>query len=352
MLTTRTTFVSILLFTQYAFLSLHAQPQLQVPQSSPAASVAQTIGTTEIKIVYHRPGVKGRKIWGDVVPYNTVWRTGANENTVISFSDPVKINGMDLAAGAYGLHMIPTEKDWTIIFSKNSTSWGSFFYDQTEDALRVGATPKSVDHTEWLEYGFKNLSRNSATIILQWEKLSIPLDVEVDVNKVILDYARNTFLRGPSGFQWQGFNQAANYALQNNVELEQALLWADRSINLNQNFTNLRTKAGILEKLGKTTEAGGLREESIKIAGEVDINNLGYEYLNQNEIRKAIELFRKNVKDYPDSWNVYDSLGEALEMDGQIRSSIDNYSKALSMVKDEANRKRITTILERLKSAK
>jgi len=340
----------ILLSTLLTNTAAHTQPQLPVPQASPAASVTQTIGTTEVKLVYHRPGVKGRNIWGVVVPYNEVWRAGANENTTISFSDPVRINGNDLTSGTYGLHMIPTEKDWTVIFTKNSTSWGSFFYDQNEDALRVTATPQHNDHTEWLEYTFDDLSRSSATITLRWEKVSISFKVEVDVNRVVLDYARNTFLRGLAGFQWQGFNQAANYALQNNVDLEQALSWADQSISLNQNFTNLRTKAGILEKVGRTAEAEELRERSLTMATETDINNLGYQYLSQNEVRKAIDVFKKNVKDYPESWNVYDSLGEAYEKDGQIRPAVENYSKALSMVRDEANRKRITTILERLKS--
>ena len=331
-------------------LTSSAQPQLSLPQSSPGATVSQTVGTSTITVSYHRPGVKGRKIWGEVVPYNEVWRAGANENTTISFSDPVKIDGKDLPAGVYGLHMIPTEGEWTIIFNRNSTSWGSFFYDAGEDALRVLTKPEPSEHVEWLEYEFSDLSRSSAKVSLRWEKLRVPFTVEFDVNNVVLSNARTSFLRGPAGFTWQGFNQAANFALQNNIDLQQGLTWADLSISLNENFTNMRTKAGILKKLGRMTEAESLREESMKIALEADVNTMGYEHLAQNNMKKAIELFKKNVKDYPKSWNVYDSLGEAYEKDGQMRLAVENYTHALSMVKDDANRNRITTILKRLKS--
>jgi len=161
------------------------------PQASPKASVMQRIADTDITIDYNRPGVKGRKIWGELVPYGMApansfaknpfpWRGGANETTTIEFNKPVKIKGNPLPAGKYGLHFIPTEKDWTMIFSKNSAGWGSFAYNQEEDALRVTVTPVEAPFTEWLEYGFGNLSDNGAVGYLQWEELKVPFEISVD----------------------------------------------------------------------------------------------------------------------------------------------------------------------------
>ena len=177
--------LSLLLICSYDVLA-----QGNKPRASPKASVTQTIGAdTTITITYGRPGVKGRKIWGDLVPYGMApgnnysnnqpfpWRGGANENTTIEFSKDVKINGSPLPAGKYGLHFIPSEKEWTIIFSKNSTAWGSFRYNQAEDALRVTTTAVKAPFQEWLVYGFDNLSENSATAFVQWEELKVPFNI-------------------------------------------------------------------------------------------------------------------------------------------------------------------------------
>ena len=163
---------------------------LPFPEVSPHAVVSDTLGLTEVTIDYHRPGVKGREIWGGLVPWNAVWRAGANENTVITFSHPVQIEGHDLAAGSYGLHMIPTEDDWTVIFSRNHSSWGSFSYDQEEDALRVTVTPKPGPFEEWLRYGFSDLTDHSATAYLAWEKLQVPFAITTDTPAIMIQTAR------------------------------------------------------------------------------------------------------------------------------------------------------------------
>jgi len=162
------------------------------PQPSPKASVMQRVGAeTDITVNYNRPGVKGRKIWGDLVPYGLApanqysknpfpWRGGANETTVIEFSTPVKIKGNALPAGKYGMHFIPTEKDWTIIFNKDTSTWGSFSYDQANDVLRVTVTPVKAPFKEWLEYGFENLSDNGATGYLHWEELKVPFEITIN----------------------------------------------------------------------------------------------------------------------------------------------------------------------------
>jgi hypothetical protein len=326
----------------------YAQPQLSTPQPSPKATISQVVGITKMEIVYSRPGVKDRKIWGELVPYGQVWRAGANENTTISFADPVRIGGKELAAGTYGLHMIPTAKEWTIIFSRSATSWGSFFYKENEDALRVTVTPLVADHQEWLSYEFNDLTRNSVVVSLRWEKLRVPFTVELDVNAIVLTHARNEHLRGLAGFSWQGFNQAAMYCLQNNVNTEEGLRWADQSIAIAETFANLRVKAGLLEKSGNAAEVKALRDRSMEIAQEADINTLGYQMLGENKFQEAIDLFKRNVKNYPKSWNVYDSLGEGYDRNGQKKLAIEFYNKALSMVKDDANKKRINDILKRL----
>jgi hypothetical protein len=161
-------------------------------RASLKGSVMQVLGVdTEITITYSRPGVKGRKIWGELVPYGMApgnkysndkpypWRAGANENTTIEFNKDIKIEGHALPAGKYGIHMIPSEKDWTIIFSKNNSAWGSFQYNQEEDALRITVTPVKAPHQEWLIFGFDDLAGNSATAYLHWEELKVPFKIEL-----------------------------------------------------------------------------------------------------------------------------------------------------------------------------
>src|SRR5215471_2050374 len=210
-----------------------AQTPLTLPQASPPATVSQTIGLTEIDITYHRPAVNGRKIWGGLVPYGEVWRAGANENTTITFSSPVKIGGKPLAAGTYGLHMIPTTKQWTVIFSNVSSAWGSFSYDEKEDALRVTATPQPAEgFVERLSYTFDDPTETQASFVLRWEKLKVPVKVEVDTPQVVMASIRAE-LRGLPRFSWPGWNQAAAYWLRHGGDLEEATKFADQSIQMN-----------------------------------------------------------------------------------------------------------------------
>jgi tetratricopeptide (TPR) repeat protein len=326
-----------------------SQPQLLTPLSSQKASVSQTVGISEIQVNYHRPGVKGRVIWGVLVPYGEVWRAGANENTTVSFSTPASVGGKALAAGTYGLHMIPTKEEWTIIFSRNGTSWGSYFYKESEDALRIRVQPQPGQLQEWLEYSFSDVTDSTAVLTLSWERLRIPIPLKFDTRTLVVANARDSYLRGLAGFSWQGFNQAALYCAHNDIEFGQALEWIDQSIKLNENFNNLWTKASLLEKMGKNSEVAPLREHAMKLATEADINTLGYAYLNSNKIQEAVELFKKNVKAHPDSWNAYDSLGEGLEKSGDTKAAISNYEKALKLVGDERNKARIQKTIADLK---
>ena len=328
--------------------SAAAQPApLTLPQASPKASLTQTVGLTDVSITYHRPAVNKRTVWGDLVPYDEVWRAGANQNTTISFSSPVTVNGKPLAAGTYGLHMIPTSGDWTIAFSNVSWAWGSFSYDEKEDALRVSAKPQPAEFQERLSYSFDDPTEKSVEVALRWEKVRVPFTVEVDTPAVVVASLRKE-LRDLPRFGWQGWNGAAAYAMRNKVNLDEALAWVDRSIAMQENFNNLRTKAGILEAKGDAAAAGALRDKAMKIATEADINANGYQLMGAGKTDEAIEMFRKNVKDHPASWNVYDSLAEAYSKKGDKKLAAENYRKAGAMTKDPEQKKRIDGTLKKL----
>lgn len=324
-------------------------PPLTVPDASPAATVSQTIGITNVTISYHRPAVNKREVWGKLVPYNEVWRAGANMNTTITFSTPVTLGGKQIPAGTYGLHTIPTATDWTMILSANSNNWGSFSYDEKQDVLRFKATPRPADFEERLEYTFENIGENAGTAVLHWEKLAVPFTIDVDTKAVTFASLKNE-LYGLQQFFWQSWNNAAGWTVRNDYQLDQGLAWADKSISMQKTFPNLRTKAAILEKKGDVKQAEDLRAQALKLATEADVNNLGYQLLQQGKTDEAIAMFRKNVKDHPESWNTYDSLAEALAAKGDKKGAIEDYSKALAMVQDDANKKRITDLLAKLKA--
>jgi hypothetical protein len=324
-----------------------AQVQLTVPQPSPAASVSQRVGITDITVTYHRPAVNNRAVWGTLVPHDQVWRAGANENTVITFSTEVSVGGHVLPAGSYGLHMIPTAADWTVIFNKESHAWGSFFYDQKEDAARVTVTPRASGFEERLSYTLDEPTDRSVVATLHWEKLAVPVRIEVSTPAVVAASLR-TQLRGPAGFTWQGFAQAAAWCARNEVNLDEAQAWADRAIVLNENFQTLRARALVAEKKGDAQMAEQLRGKSLTVATEADMNGYGYTLLQAGKKDEAIAVFRQNVAKYPSSWNVYDSLGEALAQAGETAEAVSNYQKARSMVRDDTNQKRIDGILSGL----
>ncbi len=322
-------------------------PPLLLPKVSPRASVGQTIGLTTITITYDRPAVGGREIWGKLVPFDSVWRAGANENTVIEFSSPVSVGGHEVPAGRYGLHMIPTSGEWTVIFSKQANAWGSFSYDPKEDQLRVKTKPVPADPEERLRYTFEDPGNDSVVTMLRWEKLAVPFAIAVNSKQVVADSLREQ-LRGLHKFFWQPWAQAAAWCNQNDVNLAEATTWAQNSIDLQENFTNLRVKAALLEKQGDATTAASLRARSFTLANEADINTYGYQLLGAGKTDSAIVMFRKNVKDYPKSWNAYDSLGEGLAKKGERKQAIEAYTKAKKMVQDPNQQKRIDGILSTL----
>jgi len=328
------------------FIPAIGQAQINAPRGSQKASVSQHIGTSDISISYSRPSVKDREVWGKLVPYGmnnlgfgtakeSPWRAGADENTTISFSHDAKVEGKDIPAGTYGFHVIVHEGDKaTIILSHDTNSWGSFFYDPANDALRADINTRAVSHRELLTYEFNTVTPTSAEVSLVWEKKEFPFTVEFDVTKIVLDEFRDKS-RGQLGFNRQNWEQAANFALNNGGDLEEALGWIDGAIAGNfysqKTFNNLAIKAQILNKMGKTEEYAALMDEAAGMANMNQLNNLGYQMLFAQDYERALKYFQLNVKNNPTDANVYDSLGECYKTMGDNKNAIKNLKKSLSL---------------------
>ena len=329
--------------------SATAYAQLKLPEPSPGATAEQTIGITEVKVVYHRPAINGRTIWGQLVPYNEPWRAGANENTTVTFSSDVKVGGKPLKAGTYGLHMIPTPKEWTIALSNMSTAWGSFTYDPKEDALRVTVTPRTeTAGEERLSYHFDDVTETKGTLVLRWEKLAVPIALEVDTPKVVMAGVRGE-LRGLAGFRPETLTQAARYWLRNNGNLDEALKFADTALQRGGQYQTRMVRAQILEKKGNAAGAAEERTKAQAIATEADLNQTAYGLINDKKVDEAIKLFMAITQRFPESWNAQDSLGEALALKGDKAGATAAYTKALSLTKDPVQKKRIEGAIAKLK---
>src|SRR5215213_7423991 len=273
------------------------------------AGISEQVGLTQVSITYHRPAVNGRegKIWGGVVHKGFVeqgfgkgnpapWRAGANENTIIEFDNDVKVEGQVLPKGKYGVFIAYEPLECTIIFSKRSDAWGSFFYDEKDDALRVKVKPLPMEKTvEHLKYEFLNETPNSAVIALSWEKLSIPFKVEVDYLKQQFD-AFVTESQNPSGFTSQSLNIAAGWCLQNNYQLDKALQWATLAISQKfpgdpTSFSALSTKAGILDKLGRSDESTAVIKTALPFGSIAQLQQFGRQLLTAKKPKVALEVF-------------------------------------------------------------
>jgi hypothetical protein len=298
----------IILFTGQLFA--------QVPYNSAVpngytkkAVVAEQIGLTQVTITYHRPAVKGRegKIWGEVVHKGFIdqgfgngkpapWRAGANENTVIEFDNDVKVEGQTLSKGKYGFFIAYDPLESTIIFSKRSDAWGSFFYDEKDDALRIKVKPQSIEKSvENLKYEFSNQTPNAAVLALSWEKLSIPFKIEVDHLKQQFD-AFVAEAQNPRGFTSPGLNIAANWCLQNNYQLEKALEWATLASSPKfpgdpNSFPALSTKAAILDKMGKSAEAAAIIKTALPLGNMMQLQQLGRQLVAAKKSKSALEVF-------------------------------------------------------------
>ena len=276
------------------------------------------------------------------------WRAGADENTTLQLSHDANVNDHPLAAGTYGIHMIVQEKEWTIIFSKDHNAWGSFFYNEKNDALRINVTPVESEFQESLLFGFDNLTENSCDAFLHWGRVKIAFQVTFDMHNIVLETYRNQ-LTNLAGFNQAAWGTAARYCLNNRINLEEAMVWIEKALSMNggDNFTNKSIQAGLMTAMGKGTEAEKFLEAAMEKATEVELNNYGYQLINQKQPDKAIEIFKRNIKKFPNSWNVYDSLGETLAAQGDKMGARKNYKKAYDLA--PANQKaRIEVILKGL----
>ena len=337
--------LKIAAFAALAFCSLNTvQSQgLKLPESSPKAEVSMTLGLTEISISYHSPQVEGRKIWGALVPNNQIWRAGANENTTFSASSDVIIEGKMLPAGTYGLHMVPSENEWTIIFSKDNAAWGSYFYKKENDALRVQVKPAiNTENQENLVFIFNNLQKEKVNAELRWEKIKVPFSISIDPKNTIIPNLRRQ-LTGYAGFNADAYQDAATIAL-NYGDDATANQWLDRSIKMKPGFKNLMTKAEILTKEGKTAEAAELRKKALPMASEDQLNSFGYMLMGQKKKLEALEIFKMASQKYPESWNAYDSLAEAYQANGKKKEAISNYKLALAKAPQDQHSRIESTI--------
>lgn len=342
---------------------------MPVDGSNRKASVSERIGLTDVTINYDRPAVKGRegKIWGQLVHYGykyqdfgtskaAPWRAGANENTTITFSTDVKIDGKTLAAGTYGLFMAMQADAATIIFSKNATSWGSYFYDEKEDALRVDVKTAPLSNlVERLTFDFSEQTENSAVVALTWEKLRIPFRVETDVIQTQLASFRRE-LRNVKGFEWQNVVQAANWCVEKNVNLEEANAWADYAMSGDlgniRNFQTLSAKANVLNKLGKTADADKMMKEALPMGKMLEVHMYARGLLSQKRGKEAFDVFKMNYDKNPTEFTATMGLIRGYSAVGEYKKALEMAEKALPKAPDAVNKANVEKFIGLLKAGK
>lgn len=355
-----------------------AQTVTQPPSgANQKAAVIQRIGLVEVRIDYSSPDVTGPagqdrsgEIWGQLVPYGLTdlgfgngnpgpWRAGANENTVFSVSHDVLVQGQPLAAGTYGLHMIAGEEEWTIVFSTNHSSWGSFFYDPAEDALRVDTKSEEAPYREWLNYDFVDRQADQATVALHWENLRVPFTISVpNIVDLYVDTMRDE-LRSAAGFTWQSWNAAVVYCLQNNTNLDEALEWAEVSITTpfvgQANFTTLSTKAQVLAALGRDAEAKETMTVAVNNPGTTaqQIHGAARQLQLQGSLDDALEMFKLNAKRFGDeTWPVTVGMARVYSAEGNYKKALHYARMARSQAPDPLNQGNLDTAIEILESDK
>jgi Protein of unknown function (DUF2911) len=353
-------------------------PGLTLPPSgnNQKAAVVQYIGPVRVAIDYSSPAVHGPdgkdrrgQIWGKLVPYGLStsafgngkpdpWRAGANENTVFTVSNDVTIEGKPLPAGRYGLHMIPGENEWTVIFSKNSSAWGSFFYEDSDDALRVTVKPHKNEYREWLAYEFTTRKPTEATAELQWEELSVPWSIKVENADDIYVSKLRQELSSVPGFMYQGYDAAAQYTLQSGKHLEEGLKWADQAIGQpfigQKTFSTLSTKAQILAKMGKPQEAKVLMDEAIHnpATTSLEIHQYGRTLLQLKHNAEALKVFQYNAERNGDAWPVHVGLMRGYAANGDLQKALEHAKKAAGQAPDDLNKKNLEAMVKTLESGK
>lgn len=318
-----------------AALCVAQSTQLDLPRQSQKAILIQRIGITDVKIVYHRPLANGRKVWGGLVPYGQVWRAGANENTTITFPSDVTIEGKPLAAGTYGLHMIPNENEWTIIFSKMNSAWGSFSYKEDEDALRVNVKPQPAEMRNALTYDFDQLQPDSAVVVMSWDKVAVPFKVGVDVNKVVEASLHNQ-LRGLSQYTWDGWDDAATYLVDNKMDLNEALTYEKKSIQNEDRFENEMTLSKILTGLGQTAEAQQAKDKALAKGSAQQLYGYGRQLQREKKPEEAWAIYKLAAQRDPNNWLAHAGLARIASAQGNFDEATKQMQLALTGAPDGA----------------
>jgi tetratricopeptide (TPR) repeat protein len=329
-----------------ASLSQAQSALLDLPRKSQNAKVIQTIGVTDVTLKYSRPLTNGRKVWGGLVPYGEVWRAGANENTVITFADPVSIEGKPLDKGTYGLFMLPTEDQWTIIFSKINSAWGAFTYKQDEDVLRVTVKPTASDFHDALIYEFDDLKPDSATVTLRWDKLAVPFKVSVNVPQTVEASLQKQF-RGIVQYTWVSYDDAANYFLDAKTDLPDGLKYVDQSIQAEERYENLMTKSRILAAMGKTDEAKTFATQALAKADAPQSYQYARQLQRDNKQDEAFAIYRNIAKKYPTNIFAYAGLARIAVGDGNYDEAVKEMTLAKNAAPDNA-KSQIQGLINRL----
>ena len=242
-----------------------ARAELKLPRVSPGATVTQTIGLTDLTVTYSRPGVKNRVIWGGLVPYDTLWRTGANEATTFTTTDPIQFGGQSLPAGGYSLFTIPGKDEWTVIVNSEKNQNGAFNYHKDKDVMRLTVKPTEAEPQEWMEFSFEDLTPTSANLVLRWEKLRLAVPIVVDANGKALASARKAIASLKSD-DWRTPMQAANFCLTNEVAMDEGQKWLEKSLAIQTNYNNLSLQARWQMKLGRKDDAIKTAEKALAAA--------------------------------------------------------------------------------------
>jgi Protein of unknown function (DUF2911) len=280
---------------------------LNLPRVSQRSRLTQRIGLTDLTVDYHRPLARGRKVFGGLQAYGEVWRAGANENTTFEVTDPVTIEGQPLPKGVYGLHMIPGEASWVVIFSRNATSWGSFTYDPAEDALRVTVKPRTIEHQEVLSYEFDDPTPTAVLVTMRWDNVAVRFTVGVDTPRIVEHSLRNQ-LRARAQFEWQPWMEAANYLLSNDLDAQEAVADAQRSIDIEDRFENEITKSRALTAIGRRAEAIAARDRALQLGNQAQVHTFARTLQADGRQEEALELFRLNIKKDPGSWVAHNEV--------------------------------------------
>ena len=342
------------------------------------ASVTQYLGLVRITIDYNSPRVhhpttnedRRGKIWGKLVPWGLVnlgfgtctecpWRAGANENTVFTTSHDIRVEGQPLAAGSYGLHLIPAENaDWTLIFSKDSANWGSFFYDPAHDALRVKVKPAKSEYHEYLTYEFPDRQLDKATAMLKWEDVQVPFAISVDNLPSLYLAQMRTELRGQKGFEWQNWVAAARYALDQKIEPETALRMAKVASQAGfpgqENFTTLSLLADAQAANHLDAESAVSRQKALSspTATVLDLHQYGRQLMQQGKKAEALAVFEMNAKRHPNQWPVNVGLARGYSAVGRYQEALKYAKLAVAQAPDENNKRNLQAGIEKLQAGK